>query len=327
MATQAHYFKLGLFVVAGFFLLAATFVFLGAGSLWKPRLYLETYVDGTVQGLDLGSAVKFRGVLIGRVSHIDFCFNRYGPPPVGGGRKDYVYLEMEVDVPVFEGMFHEDISSELDQAVQQGLRVMLQPQGITGLNYLELNYVSNPAQAPPLKIWWTPRHHYIPSAPGTLTSLLESLDKLMEAFTSVDLRKTLGQLEVSLKNFDTTLQKLGGNINDMELAKVSSDLRALLSDFRTKVNEVPVEQLAKDGEKMMANLTKVASDLDKVAASLKSSPLLNADAVGSIVNDFQATAQNFRILSENVREYPSQLLLGEPPKRSPFDPAERKQRR
>lgn len=327
MATQAHYFKLGLFIVAGFFLLAATLVFLGAGNLWKPRLYLETYVDGTVQGLDLGSAVKFRGVPIGRVSHIDFCFNRYGPPPAGGGRKDYVYLEMEVDVPVFEGMFHEDISAVLDEAVQQGLRVMLQPQGITGLNFLELNYVPNPSQAPPLGIWWTPRHHYIPSAPGTLTSLLESLDKLMDTFSSVDLRKTLEQLEISLKNFDTAAQKLGGNIDDMELAKVSADLRSLLSDFRTKVNEVPVEQLAKDGEKMMANLTKVAADLDKVAAALKSSPLLNADAVGSIVNDFQATAQNFRVLSENVREYPSQFLLGEPPKRSPFDPAARKQQR
>ena len=204
---------------------------------------------------------------------------------------------------------------------------MLQPQGITGLNFLELNYVPNPAQAPTLAIWWTPRHHYIPSAPGTLTSLLESLDKLMDTFTSVDLRKTLGQLELSLKNFDSTVQKLGGNIDEMELAKVSGDLRTLLTDFRTKINEVPVEQLAKDGEKMMANLTKVAADLDKVAAALKSSPLLNADAVGSIVNDFQATAQNFRVLSENVREYPSQLLLGEPPKRSPFDPAARKQRR
>ncbi|MBU3665420.1 MAG: MCE family protein [Chthoniobacterales bacterium] len=327
MASQARYFKLGLFIIAGFFLLAATLVFLGAGNLWKPRMYFETYVDGTVQGLDLGSAVKFRGVPIGRVSRIDFCFNRYGPPPEGGGRKDYVYLEMEINVPVFEGMFNEDLTPLLDQAVRQGLRVMLQPQGITGLNFLELNYVSNPAQAPPLGIWWTPQHHYIPSAPGTLTSMLESVDKLMDTFSSMDLRKTLDQLEISLKNFDGTLQKFGANIEKMELAKVSVELQGLLADLKAKVNQLPVEQLTKEGQQMMGSLTKLAGDMDRVAAALQTSPLLNADAVGSIISDFQATAENFRVLSENIREYPSQLLLGEPPKRSPFDPAGRKQRR
>jgi hypothetical protein len=55
--------------------------------------------------------------------------------------------------------------------------------------------------------------------------------------------------------------------------------------------------------------------------SLQTSPLLDADAVGAIVGDVRATAENFRVMSENLREYPSQLLLGAPPKRSKFDPA------
>lgn len=55
-------------------------------------------------------------------------------------------------------MFREDIGPVVEQAVAQGLRVKLQPQGVTGLNFAELNYVSNPAQFPPLKIWWTPKH-------------------------------------------------------------------------------------------------------------------------------------------------------------------------
>ncbi|MFM7375219.1 MAG: hypothetical protein ACKO39_08725, partial [Chthoniobacterales bacterium] len=63
---------------------------------------------------------------------VDFCFNVYGPNP-GEGRLDYVFLEMEVDVGVFRGMFSEDIGPVVDQAVAQGLRVKLQPQGVTGL--------------------------------------------------------------------------------------------------------------------------------------------------------------------------------------------------
>ena len=93
MSTRANYFKIGVFVLAGFALLAVALIFLGAGNVFRPRIYLETYVDGTVQGIDLGSPVKFRGVQIGRISKVDFCFNVYGPQP-GDERLDYVYLEM-----------------------------------------------------------------------------------------------------------------------------------------------------------------------------------------------------------------------------------------
>lgn len=325
MSARANYFKIGIFVLAGFFILAGTLIFLGAGNMFRPRLYFETYVDGTVQGVDLGSPVKFRGVQIGRISKVDFCFNVYGPNP-GEARLDYVYLEMEVDVQVFRGMFSEDITPVVEQAVGQGLRVKLQPQGVTGLNFAELNYVSDPAQFPPLKIWWTPRHHYIPSAPGTLTSMVESLNKLMDTFGGLELGPTLKGVDRALGNFNTTLEKFSDNVEKMELSKVSADLQAALGDLRAKIDKLPVEQLSTDGMKMMQSLTTAAGDMQTLVDTMQTNPLLNSDAMGSIIGDFQATAENFRVLSENLREYPSQLLFGEPPKRSPFDPAGRKRR-
>ena len=320
MSNRANYFKIGVFVLAGFSLLAAALIFLGAGNVFRPRIYLETYVDGTVQGIDLGSPVKFRGVQIGRISKVDFCFNIYGPQP-GEERLDYVYLEMEVDVQVFDGMFTEDITPVVEQAVRQGLRVKLQPQGVTGLNFAELNYVSDPALFPPLPIWWTPRHHYIPSAPGTLTSLVESLNKLMDTFGGLELGPTLKGVDQALKNFNTTLEGFSSSMDKLDLSKVSTDLQAVLTELRLKVDQVPVEKLSADGMKMMQSLTTVAGEMQRLVDALQTNPLLNADAVGSIVGDFQATAENFRVLSENLREYPSQMLFGEPPKRSRFDPA------
>ncbi len=325
MPSQANYFKIGIFVLAGFFLLAGALIYLGAGNAFRPRIYLETYVDGTVQGVDLGSPVKFRGVQIGRISKIDFCFNVYGSQP-GEDRLDYVYLEMEVDVQVFRGMFTEDIGPIVEQAVAQGLRVKLQPQGVTGLNFAELNYVDNPAQFPPLRIWWTPRHHYIPSAPGTLTSLVDSLNRLMDTFGGLELGPTLKEVDKALKNFNTTLEGFSGSMDKLDLSKVSSDLQSVLAELKAKVDQVPVDKLSADGLKMMQSLTTVSRELQTLVDTMQTNPLLNADAMGSIVGDFQATAENFRVLSENLREYPSQLFFGEPPKRSPFDPAGRKRR-
>lgn len=325
MSARANYFKIGVFVVAGFFLLAAGLIFLGAGNVFRPRLYLETYIDGTVQGVDVGSPVKFRGVQIGRISRIDFCFNEYGPQP-GEGRLDYVYLEMEVNVQVFRGMFTEDVRSVIEDAVEQGLRVKLQPQGITGLNFAELNYVADPEAAPPLRIWWTPRHYYIPSAPGTLTSMVDSLNRLMDTLGGLDLAKTLREMENTLQTFNTTVQKFGASVDGVDLAAVTSDLQKLLVDVRTKVDAVPVEALSADGKKMLESLSTTSRQMQTLVDALQASPLLNADAVGAIIGDFQATAQNFRVLSENLRQYPSQLLLGEPPKRSTFDPTGRPRR-
>ena len=322
MSTRANYFKIGLFALAGLAILAGALIFLGAGNMFRPRIYFETYLDSSVQGVDLGSPVKFRGVQIGRISKVDFCFNIYGSPP-GEERLDYVYLEMEVDVQLFRGMFTEDIGPVVTQAVEQGLRVKLQPQGVTGLNFPELNYVDDPAQFPPLKIWWTPRHYYIPSAPGTLTSMVESLNKLMDTFGGLELGPTLKEVDRALKTFNTTLEKFSGNMEKMDLSKVSIDLQAVLVELRAKVDKLPVEQLSADGLKMMQSLTTAAGEMQTLVDTMQTNPLLNADSMGTIIGDFQATAENFRVLSENLREHPSQLLFGEPPKRSRFYPAGR----
>lgn len=319
MSSQPNYFKIGVFVLAAFALLAGALIFLGAGSAFRPKVYLETYIDGTVQGIDIGSPVKFRGVSIGRISRIDFCFNEYGPSP-DGARSDYVYLEMEVNVQLFDKMFIEDLKPVLDEAVKQGLRVMLQPQGITGLNFAELNYVPEKQQPPPLNIWWTPRHHYIPSAPGTLTSLLDSVNKIMDMVKALDVKDTMHEAGATLQTFNTALQKFSGSLDKLELDKISGDLQALLAELRAKVDKIPVEDLSADGKRMMDSITVASRELQTLVDTMQTNPALNADAMNNIVSDLQATAKNFRVLSENLREYPSQLLFGQPPKRSPFDP-------
>jgi paraquat-inducible protein B len=217
-------------------------------------------------------------------------------------------------------MFAEDLTSILNNAVKQGLRVMLQPQGITGLNFAELNYVTEKQQTPPLEIWWKPRHHYIPSAPGTLTSLLDSVNKIMDMVKALDVKDTMQEAAVTMQTFNTTLQKFSSSLDQMQLNKISADLQALLNDLRIKVDKIPVEELSADGKKMMDSIAVASRDMQTLVDTMQTNPLLNADAVGSIVSDLQSTAENFRVLSENLREHPSQLLFGQPPKRSSFDP-------
>ena len=309
MSARANYFKIGIFVLAGFFLLASGLVFLGAGNMFRPRMHFETYVDGTVQGIDVGSPVKFRGVRIGRISKVDFCFNIYGPNP-GEARLDYVYLEMEVDVGVFHGMFSEDIGPVVDQAVAQGLRVKLQPQGVTGLNFAELNYVSNPAQFPPLKIWWTPRSYYIPSAPGTLTSMVDSVNRIMDMLGSTDVKGTIRDTELAMEAFATTMRKLEGELDHLKLGETGAELRTLLADIKTKVDGFPAAELGEEGRRLLDSLGGVSKEMQALVERVENNPMLQRKAAQGIVSDLQVTASNLRDLSESLRENPGQLIFG-----------------
>lgn len=317
MKGEPNYFKTGVFLIAGFILLAVVLVFFGAGRMLKPKIYFETYVDGTVQGIDVGSPVKFRGVQVGRVSRIDFVFNEYGMGSGKEGRSDYVFLEMQVDVQIFRGMFTDNLEKVIGNAVKQGLRVMLQPQGITGLNFAELNYVTQPERSPPLKIWWTPQRYYIPSAPGTLTSMLDSVNRIMDTVNSLNVGDTLKDLNSVMGNFNNAIVKLQGNLDGMDLAKTGADLRQLIGEMRAKVAELPIEQLSADGRKLMESVTATADRAQALVNKIEASPVLDRKATGRIVSDLQSTADNFRVLSESLRQKPSLILWGNPPGGTP----------
>ena len=63
---QANYWKLGVFVMAGIGLAFLTLVWLGAGDWNRRTRTIVTYFDESVQGLEEGSALKFRGVAVAR---------------------------------------------------------------------------------------------------------------------------------------------------------------------------------------------------------------------------------------------------------------------
>ena len=73
MGTRANYFKIGLFVIAAAAIAITSVVYMGAGALFRKKLLMETYIDESVQGLEIGSAVRYRGVKIGAVDKIDFA--------------------------------------------------------------------------------------------------------------------------------------------------------------------------------------------------------------------------------------------------------------
>lgn len=77
MSRKTNPFRLGLFIIIGTLLLVCVLAILGRGKSSSIRLRLETYLNESVNGLEVGSPIKFRGVKIGSVSQIGFVTDHY----------------------------------------------------------------------------------------------------------------------------------------------------------------------------------------------------------------------------------------------------------
>src|SRR5262245_15332028 len=194
MSAKANYFKLGLFILIAFTIGIGAVVVLGASRLFKPQHILETYLNQSVQGIELGSKVKYRGVSIGSVRRVGFTRNHYSRAEKRPTQHSYVLLEIEITSMPFTKESAEEIKRNLPQEVEHGLRARITSQGVTGTSYIELDYV-DPTRFPPLPIDWEPEHPYIPSAPSALARIVSSAEDFFASLERIDLAKIADDVE------------------------------------------------------------------------------------------------------------------------------------
>ena len=70
MSNSNQKLKTGVFIVSGVLLLLAMLFFLGLSDIFVDKVKLITCFQESVQGLSVGSPVKYRGVQVGSVSEI-----------------------------------------------------------------------------------------------------------------------------------------------------------------------------------------------------------------------------------------------------------------
>jgi ABC-type transporter Mla subunit MlaD len=94
-STRANYVKIGVFVSLAVTIAIIIAIVLGAGAFNKAENLMETYIEESVQGLDVGSAVKFRGIPIGKIKEISFVWPTYDTPDTPEGRRAMRYDEFQ----------------------------------------------------------------------------------------------------------------------------------------------------------------------------------------------------------------------------------------
>lgn len=347
MSLRANYFKLGIFVIGAVACAAAILLVVGSGRWFTPKLTIETYFDESVQGLDLGSKLKYRGVSIGDVTRITFTHTKYQVDKPIFQRARYVLVEAEIQPRLLGGRTQAGDLTNPDSAgmeMDRGMRVRLAPQGITGTSYLEIDYV-DPATNPVLPIDWKPQHIYIPSARSTLTSFVNAaseivdrlhnldiegtvanLNKLLvvtnERISAIDTKKIGEQTNRTLVQIESTLKSIDGKRLSDEAVTLIAELRQSNAELKSLIASPALRKLPEDAGAAVAELRKLVAD-PKLAASIAhlERTLSRLDRVtGGSETNLAGTIENLRQITENLRDltesakrYPSHLLFGEPP--------------
>jgi len=339
---KASYFKIGLFIIIGTIIGAIGVVALGVGTIFQKKVLVETYIDESVQGLDVGSSVKFRGVQVGKVETISLTSVEYPT------KRRYVLVRIGLTTKIF---LADAGSPSFLTEVEKGLRVRLASQGVTGAAYIEADY-QDPARNPPLEIDWSPRYPYVPSSRSRITQLGDSVEKILRSVENIDVARLVDGIEKSLLTITKVAQganfeKLGGQANafltevrdtNRQLKELvgSSEIKAAFKDGAAAASgarqiieraQGPVNQMladlpraAESLERMLKRLDSVSADLPDTSAQLRQTLqrtnrliATQQQGIAATIENLQAVSNDIKELTENSRKYPSQVLFGAPP--------------
>ncbi len=346
MSEHKKHFRLGIFVLVALLISLGLLLGLGAGKWFATNVRLETYFDESVQGIDVGSKIRYRGVVVGEVSDIGFTYARYEQDKPPTERYQYVRITAKVQSELFGGKsiaFPDQAT--LDREAKRGLRIKLTPQGLTGTSYLEIDF-TDPAENPPLPINWQPDNLYIPTARSTVKQFLDGAQDAMTRLQRINLEATANNLNRLLETTEKQIaalpiERIGKNLEQIstELAqahvgRVASEAASLLAEARDSnqhlkklladpaLASAPADlaTAARRARELLENpeLTQAISRLNQSLGRVDHLLASRDQGIATLVDNLSDISENLKALSESAQRHPAGLLLGAPPK--PYEP-------
>ena len=211
MEADKHYFLEGLFIIALAIAVAVAFMWVAKSGRSDDVLYRIHFAE-SVSGLVLGDAVKFHGVDVGTVK------------AMGLDKADSSRVQV-------------DVTLRKDAPVKTDTKASLRLKGLTGSVYIELN--GGGAEAKRLADATTPGQiPEIPSEKSQLTTLLESIPKMVETFTVLGGQATKVMKDVGAVT--KTMESAAGDIKETT-SKVKEDPSLLIWKKKKEPDKEPVK--------------------------------------------------------------------------------------
>ncbi len=271
-------FLIGLFVIISLLIAVGVIIFLGASEFFKEQNYYSTFFEGSVEGLDKGSSVKYLGVSAGSISKIRIAED---------GRLVEIIMQIEKKIDV-----------------NDSLRVKSELSGLAGSRFLQLYYPENPEimdmyPKPDFK----PEYPMIRSAPSGLEEIEIAMKEVMNNMRSFD----FGQVSADTKDF---LQASTRLFKSDSLYMIMHNLQQATDRLNSLLTRADTSKTIDNIEQVSARLLETSRELHVFAENLNKE-LQMADfpgKAGEIITIFDSTMTNANSVISKVG-YRSENLL------------------
>lgn len=280
MASQRSKFAVGLFVASGIGIAVLAIIWLGMSRFLEKGQYYVTYFDESVQGLDVDSPVKYRGVSIGRVEKISVA-------------PDSKLIQVLLGI-------------ETGQTLGSNIVAQLKAVGITGSVFIELDrkVEGEPDPSPPIN--FPSEYQIVASKPSEVTELFRGIDDVLEQLKSLDLGGISNKTKSTLDNLDQM-------IADADVKGISASIKSTFEGINGVVDNKRWDKIISSMEKTSKSLNnlmyRAGMSLRQVEGTLKRVEGITADnekTIKTAIEDFRQAMKNANVLLEKT----SSLISG-----------------
>ena len=334
MSKKANPAAIGVFVVGAVVLVVVSLVIFGSGSLFRKTENFILYFEDSINGLEVGAPVKFKGVRIGQVTNIFIRFNQDEKEP-------HVPVVIQIDIDRLQNSLGVDVNLDDDKVFQEqvdilGLRGQLQQASfVTGMLFIELDYDPNAGPAyyiqKPDAETGELEYKEIPTVSSGLTEVIKKVTGMVDRISKIDFlaigektndiltRIDDGVAEIQFKAINdkavSLLDNLDAITSDPEFKNLPSNLNATLTDGRKFINTLDedidgvVTDLKDTLDGARDTLRKVNAISDNVNNMLEPESPLRYQLEDSL-SEMAEAMRAIRILADYLERNPSSLLIG-----------------
>jgi len=345
MNRKASRTLIGAFVVGAVVLIAAGIMVFGSGKLFKNTSQFSLFFKGSLQGLNVGNAVLFRGVKVGSVKSIT----------IEADAQDLsvsipVIIEIDPDlIKMVQEKRRLQFGRNLPQLIEQGLRAQLTMGSLlTGQLMIGLGFYPDTSVRLTGIDTGYPEIPTIPSPFERITDVVQRLpvediiDKLVSAFDTIQsllnspdipetlhlIKQTLEEAKRLVNNLDSRTQSLTADLAgtvgaykklaldvDAEVKPLASRVNAAINNTSELVQDVDhrAQDLARATEKTLEKAQEAliqgreALQVARKAVD-KDSPLMYQ--LDQTLKEISSMARSIRSLADFLERHPDALLYG-----------------
>lgn len=323
MSTKANPTYIGIFVFVGLLLGVCGLLLFTTSRLFTKSARFIIYFENSLNGLNEGAPVKFRGVRVGFVYRVmiryDQATNDLSMPVIIELQEELIRKRME-GATAFQGL------AKLDERVRAGLRAKLESESLlTGVIYVELEEEHPPPPAVYHQL--KPEFVEIPSHSTDIQAFLKNISK-------VNLNDLVKKLNSLITRADTILERMklaelsghldhlvhsaDGVVTDPDLTNAFARLDSTLQEYREigiKLNS-RIYPLADGVTNTLEQLNRALAQTRGGMANFRDtlsadSPLRNELDV--TLNRLSEAAESVSTLADFLHQHPNALLTGRKP--------------